>query len=195
MTPREVRRPTEFLLLFGNDGLPSGAWVVLFGRSSAAWLRVVAIFFFFSSRRRHTRYWRDWSSDVCSSDLRLTDPFVNPVRRALAGFQISPNGAPLVTILLTILAGYFALMLAAGVLNTAAGVVLVADRRSAGAVVALFGYLLYGALTIYSLFIFIRIIMSWGRPAYHNRVMRFLVRATDPLLLPLRRMIPPLGVF
>src|SRR5258707_429881 len=24
--------------------------------------------FFFSSRRRHTRYWRDWSSDVCSSD-------------------------------------------------------------------------------------------------------------------------------
>src|SRR3712207_6017975 len=26
---------------------------------------------FFSSRRRHTRYWRDWSSDVCSSDLRV----------------------------------------------------------------------------------------------------------------------------
>src|SRR5947209_20318778 len=28
-------------------------------------------FFFFSSRRRHTRYWRDWSSDVCSSDLAI----------------------------------------------------------------------------------------------------------------------------
>src|SRR5215208_1707489 len=27
--------------------------------------------FFFSSRRRHTRWPRDWSSDVCSSDLRL----------------------------------------------------------------------------------------------------------------------------
>src|SRR6266496_2142498 len=27
------------------------------------------IFFFFSSRRRHTRSLRDWSSDVCSSDL------------------------------------------------------------------------------------------------------------------------------
>src|SRR5437660_9802622 len=26
-------------------------------------------FFFFSSRRRHTRWPRDWSSDVCSSDL------------------------------------------------------------------------------------------------------------------------------
>src|SRR5256884_4259366 len=31
------------------------------------WVRVV--FFFFSSRRRHTRCSRDWSSDVCSSDL------------------------------------------------------------------------------------------------------------------------------
>src|SRR3712207_1021059 len=29
----------------------------------------VYFLFFFSSRRRHTRYWRDWSSDVCSSDL------------------------------------------------------------------------------------------------------------------------------
>src|SRR5215203_903661 len=32
---------------------------------------VFCCFFFFSSRRRHTRYWRDWSSDVCSSDLVL----------------------------------------------------------------------------------------------------------------------------
>src|SRR5207302_3597291 len=31
-------------------------------------------FFFFSSRRRHTRFSRDWSSDVCSSDLRRCPP-------------------------------------------------------------------------------------------------------------------------
>src|SRR5258707_6685690 len=29
----------------------------------------VALVIVFTSRRRHTRYWRDWSSDVCSSDL------------------------------------------------------------------------------------------------------------------------------
>ena len=126
---------------------------------------------------------------------RLTDPFVNPVRRALAGFQISPNGAPLVTILLTILAGYFALMLAGGVLNTAAGVVLSLASGRAGGVVALVGYLLYGLLTVYSLLIFIRIIMSWGRASHTNRLMRFLARATDPLLVPLRSMIPPVGMF
>src|SRR5215217_1988533 len=39
-------------------------------------------FFFFSSRRRHTRYWRDWSSDVCSSDLELTRA---SLARTLAG--------------------------------------------------------------------------------------------------------------
>src|SRR3712207_9581522 len=32
-----------------------------------------SVIFCFSSRRRHTRYWRDWSSDVCSSDL-MTGP-------------------------------------------------------------------------------------------------------------------------
>src|SRR5206468_11506614 len=38
------------------------------------------MFFFFSSRRRHTRSDRDWSSDVCSSDLELQ----RIVRRCLA---------------------------------------------------------------------------------------------------------------
>src|SRR2546429_2790346 len=32
-------------------------------------------FFFFSSRRRHTRCSRDWSSDVCSSDLFVREDF------------------------------------------------------------------------------------------------------------------------
>src|SRR5207302_5821067 len=34
------------------------------------------ILFFFSSRRRHTRFSRDWSSDVCSSDLAPADPLL-----------------------------------------------------------------------------------------------------------------------
>src|SRR5690625_2362673 len=37
------------------------------------------IFFFFSSRRRHTRWPRDWSSDVCSSDLYMSDILGDPV--------------------------------------------------------------------------------------------------------------------
>src|SRR5690606_39302315 len=33
--------------------------------------------FFFSSRRRHTRFSRDWSSDVCSSDLNAEETIEN----------------------------------------------------------------------------------------------------------------------
>src|SRR2546429_6753341 len=40
--------------------------------------------FFFSSRRRHTRCSRDWSSDVCSSDLiRMAPRFYEPKRGAI----------------------------------------------------------------------------------------------------------------
>src|SRR6266498_3620688 len=44
--------------------------------------------FFFSSRRRHTRCGRDWSSDVCSSDLVATDgfPFVFGLSRQIQRF-------------------------------------------------------------------------------------------------------------
>src|SRR5882724_12283959 len=53
---------------------------------------VAKLFFFFSSRRRHTRCLSDWSSDVCSSDLivqafgnltnlHLDDPMVGPRSR------------------------------------------------------------------------------------------------------------------
>src|SRR5690606_40716415 len=39
------------------------------------------VLFFFSSRRRHTRFSRDWSSDVCSSDLAVA---VEPSVAAIA---------------------------------------------------------------------------------------------------------------
>src|SRR5690349_24071249 len=41
-------------------------------RLNNTFLSLIVLFFFFSSRRRHTRSLRDWSSDVCSSDLGNT---------------------------------------------------------------------------------------------------------------------------
>src|SRR5690606_39298947 len=53
--------------------------------------RVHLPFFFFSSRRRHTRFSRDWSSDVCSSDLhlaaRLADGLEHARKELLAVLQ------------------------------------------------------------------------------------------------------------
>jgi YggT family protein len=100
--------------------------------------------------------------------------------------------APLIVILLTILLGWFATTLASSVLGTVAGVLLAARN---GAFIAAIGYLLYGLLSLYSVLIFIRIIFSWGEVSYANRWMHFLVDVTDPLLLPLRRIVPRVGVF
>ncbi|HEX8459016.1 MAG TPA: YggT family protein [Pyrinomonadaceae bacterium] len=122
----------------------------------------------------------------------LTDPFVNPVRRALLGFGFAPNLAPLVTILIVILVGWLALRLTGDVIDTVNGVVVFA---ALGRPVQLVGALLYGFLGVYAMLILIRIIFSWGMMGLHNPVMRFLVGATEPLLGPLRRIIPPLGFF
>src|SRR5699024_12226297 len=50
------------------------------------------VFFFFSSRRRHTRSKRDWSSDVCSSDLACKG-FDSKPRRKMFVSTISDGGA------------------------------------------------------------------------------------------------------
>src|SRR3712207_6905445 len=59
---------------------------------------LIYLFFFFSSRRRHTRYWRDWSSDVCSSDLANMYPTavaVQPDGKVLiAGYFTFIDGTP-----------------------------------------------------------------------------------------------------
>src|SRR5947209_9259163 len=54
-------KPPDLVIL--DLGLPDRD-----GSSIIERLREWSNIFFFSSRRRHTRYWRDWSSDVCSSD-------------------------------------------------------------------------------------------------------------------------------
>src|SRR5690606_39959121 len=54
--------------------------------------------FFFSSRRRHTRFSRDWSSDVCSSDLtrlpRLWLPLLVAASTGCSGEAPPDSGEP-----------------------------------------------------------------------------------------------------
>jgi YggT family protein len=122
---------------------------------------------------------------------QLTDPFVNPVRRGVVRAGLDAKLAPLITILIAILLGYIAVQLVGAVRFTLNGVV---DSLRPGAVFRLIGYSLFGLLAVYSLLIFMRIVFSWGISSV-NRVFRFLVRVTEPVLGPFRRIIPPLGMF
>ena len=123
---------------------------------------------------------------------RLTDPFIAPVRRALLRYGVDPKYAPLVMTLLTILLGWFALTLLHGLANTIAGLIF---GLTSGRVVALLGYLIYGLVSVYIMLVFVRIILSYTSLDYRNRVMRFLMNVTEPLLGPLRRIVPTVGMF
>lgn len=121
---------------------------------------------------------------------RWTDPLVNPVRRPIVQMGFSPNVAPLVVILVAILLGYFASQFIGTVLFTVRGLILSA---SLGAPISFVGFIIFGALALYSLMIFARIIISWGAGP-QNRLLHFLIRVTEPVLGPFRRVIPPLGM-
>ena len=122
---------------------------------------------------------------------RLTDPLINPVRRGIIRAGLDPKIAPLVTILIAVLLGYIAVQLVWDVMFTLSGIVVSLQR---GLIISLVGFALYGLLAFYTLLIFARIVFSWGVSSV-NPVMRFLIRATEPVLGPFRRIIPPLGMF
>lgn len=123
---------------------------------------------------------------------RLTDGFVVPVRGALRQVGVDVKFAPLVVILVSILLGFFFLQLVATIAMTVEGII---TSAASGAIVSVLGFILYGLVSLYILLIFMRIVFSWGMVSYGNRLMRFLVDMTEPLLGPLRRIIPPLGRF
>jgi YggT family protein len=122
---------------------------------------------------------------------RLSDGFVMPARRALIGLAVDPKFAPVIVILIAILLGWFFLWLTEEVAATLIGLII--SFKAANPIMGL-GYIIYGALSVYIVFIFMRIVFSWGMVSYSNRLMRFLVNTTEPLLGPLRRIIPPLGI-
>ena len=126
---------------------------------------------------------------------RLTDPVINQVRRVLIGFRIEPRVAPFIAIVLIMVFGYLTFMLAENILNTVAGIVYALSRPWVGASAAIIGYVLFGLLGFYTLMIFLRILFSYLTTGYPSRWVRLLFRSTEPLLAPLRRMLPTVGMF
>jgi len=125
---------------------------------------------------------------------RLTDPIVLPVRGMLVSMRVDPIIAPVLVIVVSILIGFFVFQVVNGSLNTVAGIVTAVSSGRPNAAVAILGYVLYALVGLYELMIFARIIMTWFVVSYGRRT-RFLITTTEPLLAPLRRMLPLVGMF
>src|SRR5205085_7396352 len=105
--------------------------------------------------------------------------------------RIDTRLAPIVTILIAGAITYFALDI---IFNT----FFVIDGLTTGVLLGrpkvVIGFILYGLLSVLVLFIFIRFISSWF-VFTRNTFLGFIQRVTDPVLIPLRRLIPPIGMF
>lgn len=122
---------------------------------------------------------------------KFTDRIVQPSASFLARVGIDTRIAPLVTILVFCVFGYFALSLFSEVLFTSDRLV---EGAANGNLVRIVGAILYGILALYALAVVMRVIFSWFM-SYTNPLMRFLMRITDPILVPFRRMMPPVMMF
>lgn len=122
---------------------------------------------------------------------RLTDPMVWPLSQSLP----MPNAAsiaPLIVVLITLLGAYF---LQAMIEELLSSLRILLSGVMAGEPLRILGGLLYGAVSVLSLLIIIRIVSSWVPFIRENRFMWTLFSLTEPIMAPFRQIIPPIGMF
>ena len=122
---------------------------------------------------------------------KRTDRFVYPAARLLANFRVDTRLAPILTILISAFLAYFALQIIG---NTFFIIDVLTGGVASGNIKQIIGILLYAALSLYVLLIFIRFISSWF-VFTRNTFLGFVKRVTDPVLIPFQRLIPPIGMF
>lgn len=122
---------------------------------------------------------------------KITERFVYPAARFLANFRVDVRLAPLITIFITLVLGYF---LSQIIGNT----FFIIDGLSQGVVtgrpMVVIGFILYALLSMLILFIFIRFLGSWF-VFTRNTFLGFVKRVTDPIMIPVQKLIPPIGMF
>lgn len=121
---------------------------------------------------------------------KITEKYVYPAMRFLANYRINVKLAPLLTLLIFLVLTYFALQIIGSAFFVIDGITM-GIMAGSGKIIA--GFILYALLSILVLFIFIRVLSSWFVFS-RNTFMGFVKRVTDPIILPVQRIIPPLGM-
>lgn len=121
---------------------------------------------------------------------KITEKYVYPAMRFLATYRIDVRWAPLLTLLISLVLFYFALQIIGSTFFIIDGLTA-GIMAGSGKIIA--GYIIYALLSILVLFIFIRVLSSWFVFS-KNTFMGFVKRVTDPIILPVQRVIPPLGM-
>jgi YggT family protein len=122
---------------------------------------------------------------------KVTERFVYPAARFLANFRIDVRLAPLITIFVALVVTYFLSQILGNTFFIIDGL---SQGVTAGRPVMVVGFILYALLSALILFIFIRFLSSWFVFS-RNTFLGFVKRVTDPIMNPVQKLIPPIGMF
>jgi YggT family protein len=122
---------------------------------------------------------------------RISDPILLPLERRVINAGGNPQNAPLWLLGLVIGAGLLLLSLTQWLIGTAAGLVLLAQ----GGVRVWMQVLMSAVFTILMTAILIRVIGSWLGIGPYRKWMRPVYALTNWLIDPIRRILPPVGLF
>lgn len=133
------------------------------------------------------QYFRaDFYNPISQLVVKATDPFVKPLRKIIPGFG-GLDVSSLIFAWLVIIAKFLLVsLISAGAMNVNLIVLIIGS---------LFG-VIYAALNLYMFLIFVRAILSWfAMGGGGNPVMLVFAQLTEPLLMKIRRLLPPMEGF
>lgn len=122
---------------------------------------------------------------------KLTEKWVYPAARFLANFRVDTRLAPLVTLFLGLVLTFFASSIIGNTFFVIDGL---SEGIRSGNPSMFIGFVLYGLLSVLVLFIFIRFLSQWF-VFTRSTFLGFVMRVTDPIIVPAQRLIPPIGMF
>jgi YggT family protein len=122
---------------------------------------------------------------------KLTEKWVYPAARFLANFRVDTRLAPLVTLFIGLVFTYFASQIIGNTFFVIDGLSL---GVSSGNPKVFIGFVLYGLLSLLVLFIFIRFISQWF-VFTRKTFLGFVMKVTNPIMIPVQKLIPPIGMF
>jgi len=134
------------------------------------------------------RFWLPWlradfRNPLAQGILKLTSPVIIPLRRIVPSFGRLDTA----TVLVAFIVQYLAILLILLIMGTTASF-------SAISITAIVKLMLL-SLNLFMFAIFVRIILSWVSPGQYNPATAIITTLTEPILRPVRRLIPPLGGF
>jgi YggT family protein len=180
-TPPQLSLVTSFLILFG-------AAIDLLGRALvviAGVLAIVALVDWLVRTRRLNPF-----NPIARFFRRVVDPAIAPVERRVVRAGGMPHAAPWWALVAVVLGGI--VLLAA--LRFIQGQLLSATLMAQGGPRSIFALLVHWTFAILQIAIFARVISSWLRVSPYAWWVRWSYALSEPILRPLRAVIPPLGM-